>query len=301
MRRLEILIDLARELSQNQRYDANSGVSQKLFTYYFQSAQDALQKNLVNAKTKFRLKQVIVDVVNGQEQYSYPDDIYLQNIDTIEWSQNPSEGWIALDRCITKDRQTVKVGYPFGYWTREDGFMLTPPLQYGYLRVNYIRKIKRLEKRSGKITTVTGSPITQLALDATEVSYDPNYIALYGGITIVGADGNVKVPAIPISSVAGNLINIPNYVLQTGESVAAGDFVLADSYCINIPNFPDICESFLIKYANYSAKFGDSSKWTAEAVSDMSQSFKEIADSFALLTDDVSLVPIINYDYLSMW
>jgi hypothetical protein len=300
MRRLEILIDLARELSQNQRYDANSGVSQKLFTHYFQSAQDSLQKNLINAKTKFRLVQQVTPVVDGQEQYSYPSDIYLQNIDTLEWSQN-NQDWIPLDRSLTKDRQNVRVGYPFGYWTREDGFMLTPPLESGYLRINYIRKVKRLEKRSGKITTVTGTPITAIVLDASEASYDPNYIALYDSITIVGANGVVKVPSIPITGLTTNTINIPNYTLGTGETVAAGDYVLADGGCVNIAEFPDICESFFIKYANYSAKFGDSSQWTTQARDDMAQSFKEVLDSFALLTDDIQWLPIINTDYLSMW
>lgn len=300
MRRLEILIDLARELSQNQRYDANSGVSQKLFTHYFQSAQDSLQKNLVNAKTKYRLVQTTTPVVNGQEQYSYPSDIYLQNIDTLEWSQD-NISWIPLDRSLTKDRQNVRVGYPFGYWTRENGFCLTPPLESGYLRINYIRRLKRIEKRSGKITTVTGSPITAIVLDATEASYDPNYIQLYNYITIVGSDGTVKTRSIPITGMTTNTINIPNYVLQSGESVAAGDYVLADSDCVNIPEFPSICESFFIKYVNYSAKFGDSSQWTNQARDDMAQSFKEILDSFAMLTDDVSWVPIINTDYLSMW
>lgn len=300
MRRLEILIDLARELSQNQRYDANSGVSQKLFTHYFQSAQDNLQMQIVNAKTKYRLKQEIVPIVNAQELYSYPTDIYLNNIDTLEWSQN-NLNWIPLDRSLTKDRQNIRVGYPFGYWTRHDGFLLTPPLQFGYLRINYIAKLKRLEKRSGLITTVTGTPITSITLDVAEASYDPSYLALYDYITIVGKDGEQKTPSIPITSLSANVINIPNYTLQTGESVAPGDYVLAGSDTVNIPEFPEICETYLLKYANYQAKFGDSSKWTAEATKDMGMTLDTLLTSFKMLTDDVSYVPITNTDYLSMW
>lgn len=303
MRRLEILIDLARELSQNQRYDANSGVSQKLFTHYFQSAQDSLLKQVVNAKTKYKLTQEIVPVVNGQELYSYPSDIYLNNIDTIEWTQtiDGNLGWVTLDRCITKDRQTIRTGYPFGYWTRHDGFLVTPPLQYGFLRVNYIAKMKRLEKRSGKITTVTGTPITSITLDLTEASYDPNYIAMYDYITIVGSDGTQKTPSIPITSVAANVINIPNYVLQTGETVVAGDYVLAGSDTVNISEFPEICETYFLKYVNYCAKYGDSSSWSKETKTDMTQCFGEIVDSFKLLTDDITYIPITNLDYLSMF
>lgn len=310
MRRLELLIDLARELSQNQRFDSNSGVSQTLFTHYFQSAQDSLLKNIVNSKTKFFLKQTgtsntptntAFPIVNGQELYSYPSDIYLQNIDTLEWSQN-GLNWIPLDRSITKDRQNIRVGYPFGYWTREDGFLLTPPLQNGYLRVNYIRKPKRLEKRSGKILSVTGAaPITAITLDIADPSQDATYLNKYDSITIVGKNGVQKTATIPITSVVGANITMPAYTLAAGESVAAGDYVLAGPDTVNIPEFPEICETFFIKHANYQAKYGDSSKWSQETKSDMAMCFQEIIDSFKMLTDDVTHVPIINTDYLSLW
>jgi len=310
MRRLEILIDLARELSQNQRYDANSGVSQNVFVHYFQSAQDSLLKNIVNSKTKYFLKQTgtsntptntTVPVVSGQELYAYPSDIYLQNIDTLEWSQN-GLNWIPLDRSITKDRQNIRVGYPFGYWTREDGYLLTPPLQNGYLRVNYIRKPRRIEKRSGKVATVTGTTtITGITLDLADVYDDETYLNKYNYITIVGKDGLQKIPSIPITSVAAGTVTMPAYVLQSGEAVAAGDYVLAGPDTVNVAEFPEVCETFFLKSVNYQAKYGDSSRWSQETKTDMTQCFQEIIDSFKLLTDDVTHVPIINTDYLSMW
>jgi len=315
MRQLEILIDLARELTQNQRYDANSGISQKLFTHYFQSAQDSLMKNIVNSKTKFFLKQEIIQVVPAQEQYDYPDDIYLQNIDTMEWSSinnslDSNQGWIVMDRCITKDRQSVKTGYPFGYWTRHDGFMLTPPLQSGYIRLNYIGNSKRLEKRSGRITQLNGAGVdlgpgdvlTTINVDLTDGLYDPSYINMYEGLSISDKGGYQTCKDI-VLDIAGPITGqiVCSKTLAAGESIKIGSYVLAGENSINRPLFPDICETYFLKYVAYVTKYGDSSRWTEETKLDMIQCFAELVDSFKLLTDDMIYPPIINADYLSMW
>ncbi len=300
MRRLEILIDLARELSGNQRYDANSGVSQNVFVNYFQSAQDSLVKNIVNVKSKYFLKDVTVPVVAGQELYSYPSDMFLFNFDTVEWSQN-NLNWIPLDRSITKDRQNIRVGYPFGYWCNQDGYHLTPPLTSGYLRLNYIRQIPRLEKRSGIVASVVGTPITSITLTTSDASDDETYLNKFDTISIVGRDGVQKIASIPITGVSTGTITVSSYTLASGEAVAAGDYVCAGNNATNKPLFPDFCETFFLKYAAYCAKYGDSSKWEAETKSDMTQSMSELIDNFKLMTDDISNVPITSFDYLSLW
>lgn len=309
MRRLEILIDLARELSQNTRYDANSGVSQKLFVQFFQAAQDAVVKGAVNAKTKFFLTEKIVPVVNGQETYSYPSDIYMQNIDTVEWSQDGVDGWNDLDRCITKDRFTSKNGYAFGYWTRNDGIHVTPTLDNGFLRINYIAMPPRLEKRSGLSTQFNAAPtplgpgavLTSISTDSASLFDDPTYLAQYDFISTCGADGEQKIKAIPISSATVGTVSVPSYTLGDGEYLAVGDYLLAGKNSTNQSVLPDICESLFLKYVNYVAKYGDSSTWSTETKADMAASLSELLDSFKLLTDDITYVPITNVDFLSMW
>ena len=59
MKRLELLIDVARAQSQSVRFDADSGVQQNIFVQYFRNAQDSLLKEVMNAKTKFWLKEKI--------------------------------------------------------------------------------------------------------------------------------------------------------------------------------------------------------------------------------------------------
>lgn len=300
MRRLELLIEIARENTQNSRYDANSGISQRRFVQMFQNAQDFIVRSAVNAKSKMFLTQELVTVVSGQEEYSYPTDIYMNNIDTLEWAQNSSD-YITLERCITKDRYTRQTGYPFGYWTRNTGYLMTPPLETGTLRVNYIKNPKRLEKRSGEVTGTTGTPITAISLDTGDASHDPDYINKFSYISVVDKYGVMKADNIPITAASGGTITVSNYTLGSGESISAGDFVICDYNSCNIPQLNDILESFLIKHVEYQVRYGDASKWSQETKQDLNESIMQIIESFGKNTDDITAVPIINTDFIAMW
>lgn len=303
MRRLELLIDIARELSQNTSYDANSGVSQKSFVQFYKNAQDSLLKQIVNVKTKFFIKEKLVDAVAGQQFYNYPSDIYLQNIDTLEWSQD-GQYYIPLTKCITKERLNSRVGYAFGYIPRSDGVILTPPVTNGSLRFNYIKNPLVPEKRSGKISSITivGDDITAITVDPAESSFDQSYLNLQNYICIVDKFGRQKVSNIEIDSVSNmGVFTLPSHALQDGEMAAIGDYVVAGLNATNLMDFPTICESYFIKHAVYEAKYGDSSQWTKQAVEDMDRAAITLLDSFKTLSDDITQVPITNTDYLDLW
>lgn len=300
MRYLEQLIDRARELSQNTRYDANSGVSQKMFVQFFQNAQDFITREVVSSKSKYFIKPTLVSVVSGQEEYAYPSDIILQGIDTIEWSQD-SQSWMFLEKNISKDRISSVSGWPYGYMLTREKIILTPSITGGTLRITYNKRPKRLEKRSAKVTSTVGSPITAINTDGTWASQELSYIGEFDSITIVGANGVIKVANIPISSVGVNVINIPSYTLGSGEAIAAGDYVLASGNAANVPDFDDMVESFLVLHATYQAKYGDSSQWSKAVQDDVASHFGQIKDCFGTLNEDFAHVPIISTDFLSLW
>lgn len=306
MKYLELLIEEARELSGNQRYDANSGVSQAIFVRYFKNAQDALQKAIAIAKSKLLLVESIIPVVNQQEFYAYPSDLYLQNIDTIEWSDSASlENWVVLNKSISKDRRSNENGWAFGYIPRKDGFLLTPTLVAGNLRVNYIKKLPLLEKRSGRISAVTVSSgeITAITLNIAEGSFDGTYINKQFALCIVDRNGDRKVLNVQydsVDTVTGVITLASNHVLISGESVAVGDFITVGTDTYNRPDLADICESYLIKHAVYEAKYGDKSNWTKEAINDLAMNIKDLLESFNRPSDDINPIPIINTDYLGI-
>ena len=298
MRYLEVLIDEARALSGNTRYDSDSGVSQRLFRQYFQNAQDFLVMEIINSKSKYQMAKETVTIVSGQSEYDYPSDIILQGIDSIQYSTDGVNWGRPLVKNISGDRRRVSSGSAYGYTLNRDNYELTPPIATGYLLLSYNRRPKRLEKRSAKVVSTTGTPITSITIDTSYSQHDPTYIDLFDSVTIVGKNGVVKVANMPITAASGSTITVDSYTLANGEAVAAGDYVLAGGDAVNIPEFDDIAESFLILHVNYQAKFGDASKWTSEAKEAVGGHAAKLVQMFNTVSEDIVQVPIINADYL---
>lgn len=307
MKRLELIISRVRELSQNTRYDSDSGLSQGIMVQYIQNAQDALVKAISISKCKYLLKTTDpVTVVNGQEEYDYPSDLFMRNIDTVEWALSPQDiGWIPLYKCISKDRFSTQSGYPFGYILQEASLIITPPLSSGYLRYTYSRQPRNLQIRMGQLSAVTvgGGNVTALTINPAEASFDPTSLNLEQVLCVVSATGTIKAAGIPFTSVntTTGVFTISSHALASGEAVAAGDYVCAGEYVVNKPEWPDIVESFLIKHGVYEAKYGDSSQWTTAAKEDVSASVGSLVQSFALMSDDITEIPITNSDLLQIW
>ena len=302
MRRLELLIDTARELTQNTRYDADSGISQKLFVEYFNHASAALNRLVTNAKSKWFMKEVLVPVVQGQELYAWPKHIFLYNIDTMEWSDNRTD-YITMYRGMVKDRFNTTVGYPYGYIPRNDGFLLAPTLNSGTLRLNYIKQPSRLEIRAGLISAVTingSNQITALTISPTDPTFNPTYLNRDNFICVVDKFGKQTARHIVFNSVnvTTGVFSIDPFTLETGDTVAIGNYVVSGYDSTNLPEYPTTAEDFLKKHVEYECKYGDASKWSEEAKQDLIAIGQQILDSFGIMTDDVVQIPIINADYL---
>jgi hypothetical protein len=301
MRRVEQLIDMARKLSGNTSYDSNSGVPQDVFVQYFNNAQDSLMKEVVNLKTKFLLKQVNVPVVNNQERYEYPQDLYMQHIDTIQWlnSQNGTY-YQTLYKSYVKEKITTSTAYPFGYVMQNDGYHLNPPINAGTLQISYIKKVPTLQIRSGIISSAVVNGSNQLtALSVTNNSiYNESAINDDYFLCVVDKFGNQKAINVEYTSVLNGVFTLNPYQLEDGETVSVGNYVLVGKNTVNLPQWPDICESYLIKHAVYDAKYSDASPWSAEAKADMAMSFAALSGSFATLSDDVTDIMISTTDYI---
>lgn len=309
MKRVELLINEVRELTGNQRYDANTGVSQYLMVRSLKNAQNQLYKQIVNAKTKILTKEFETDCVDQQELYSYPDDLYLQNIETMQWSLLPNTSgidYINLNQGYTKDRLTSQNGYPFSYVLRGDGFLLVPPVANGRLRITYTKRVPDLEKRSGRITSVTvvNDQITAMTLDAAEESFDPTYLNQLQSLSVVDNYGNSKALNIEFTSVniATGVVTFPTpQTLRDGDSVANGDYVTGGNWTYNKSELPDVCEPYLIKHSTYEIRYGDASNWTKQAVDDMAMELQTVMDSFKNPQHDITEIIISNSDYLDLW
>ncbi len=301
MKRLEQLITIARELSGNTRYDTDSGVSQNVFVQYFNTAQDSLLKQVVNLKSKYLLKTSdAISVVSGQETYSYPYDLYIQNIDTIRWSNNTSNAYFqTLSKCVPKEKVTSSLGFPYGYILEKDGYHLNPPINTGYLYLDYIQTLPRLQVKNGAVTAVTlnGSNVLSALTVSTSGAYSTAAINDDYYLCVVDKHGIQKARNIEYTSETAGVFTLSSQTLGDDQTIAVGDYITIGKNTSNLPSWPDICESFLIDFVVYSAKYGDSSKWSAEAKQYMTDAFLLLSGSFATPSDDLCEIPITNYDY----
>lgn len=302
MKRVEQLIDMARKLSGNTSYDENSGVPQSVFVQYLNNAQDSLTKEVVNLKTKYLLKQKEVPVVSGQEKYDYPDDIYMQHIDTIQWLDKAQGTYFQnLYKSYTKEKVTTTASYPFGYIPQNDGIHLNPPITSGTLMVSYIKRFPKLQKKSGLVMARTlnnSNQITAIVLDVSDATYDENEINDDYFLCVVDKYGKQKAVNVEYESVSNGVFTMSAHSLSTGESISVGDYICVGKNTVNIPLWDDVCESYLLKHMVYDAKYSDSSQWSQEAKDDMRASFAQLAGSFASLSDDVSDIPLTDLSYI---
>jgi hypothetical protein len=302
MKRLEQLIATARELSQNTSYDTNSGIPQRVFVQYFNNAQDSLMKNVVNLKTKYFKTNMIVPVIPNQAKYDYPYNLFMHNIDTIQWYDSASGTFFRnLTQSYTKEKITSSTGFAFGYINQDDGIHLNPPINTGFLDITYEKTVPKLQKKNGKISSVTisgSNQLTALSVDISGPTYDAPEIDDDFFLCVVDKYGAQKARSIEYISQTAGVFTLPAQPLITGQSISVGDYITIGKNTVNLPQWPDICESFLIDFVVYSAKYGDSSQWAKEAKEYLSECFSSLAGSFASPSDDIIEIPITNSDYI---
>jgi hypothetical protein len=302
MRRVELLIDTARKLSGNTRYDSQSGIPQDVFVQFLNNAQDSLIMEVQNLKTKYFKKQTVVTVVPGQEIYPYPEDCYMQHIDTVKWTDSSTGTyWTNLYKTTTKEKITLQPGYPFAYIPHEDGIYMNPPINSGQLYITYVRTPKRLQKRGGKVSarTIVGTSLTALTVDPAEASFDQNEINTQNYLCVVDKFGVVKSSNVLYDSCnSSGVFTLSSFDLGT-TTISVGDYILVGEDCSNKPTWEDdIVEGYLLKHMVYEAKYGDSSAWTDAAIKDMAAYFQKLSGSFATLSDDRADIVISNLDYI---
>ncbi|KHD88835.1 MAG: hypothetical protein OM95_06885 [Bdellovibrio sp. ArHS] len=302
MQRVENLITIIRKMTGNTRYDSDSGIPQDVMVQNLNDAQDFLAKQVHNLKTKFFDITVEVPVVSGQRMYDYPEDCYVRDIDTIQWSDSNSGVYFkTLYKSYTKEKVTRQLGYPFGYLTRHDGIEFNPPVTSGIFYFTYGKTIPKLQKKSGQITvaTVAGGNLTALEVATTE-PYDETEINSDFFLCVCDKYGNVKARNIEYESCAGGIFTLNPFTLGSGDTVAVGDYILVGKNTTNVPEWPDACEPFLRKYAIYQVRYGDASKWSKEALDDMTTEFEMISGVFARPSSDMADIAITNLDYIGL-
>ena len=310
MQRLELLINRARSESLNRQYSTTVGIPQEDFVAWANEAQERLYSEAIKTHPKFFLGEAIIDSVSGQESYQMPRSMFLSHIVNVEYSVDGTElNYYRLDQAKLPERISYPVGNPGYYIRRNKEIMLVPVPQAGgsaKIRVNYVKKVPRLEIRRAKIQAVTASStqVTALTLTAADLAtLDPgNQLSNYNHISVVDRDGNLKMAGLEYDSIntGTGVVTITGgaFTFESGESISTSDYVVIGERSSNVSELPETAERYILEWMTFRAMKRDGSSRAAAQKALCDEMLADTIGSFADIEQDVSHVTIINTDYL---
>lgn len=308
MLRTDLLIDEARQATENVEFTTETGVQDSEYIRALNDAQDRIQSLILNAYPRMFQKQKVIDAVKDQETYDIPVDVFMDSrIEKLEYSINRQlSGYYKLDAGVSDERLNSLSGNPSFYIRESKTVMLEPPpIQTGLIRFTYQRSFPRLDKRRGKVSAVTldgtTKTITTLTLDPTILTdVDISLINKVEYICIVARDGRIKMKGIPVVDVNSSTgdITVDTFSYEDGESIAVGDYAVAGKYTTTHSELPDICERYLLRFTEWRILKRDSSNDALEEDKELQKMEAEIVESYRQADNDVKEVPVLDSQYL---
>jgi len=317
MRRIDRLIKQIRRQTENQDVGLNFGITEDEFIQYLNDAQERLQSLIVANHQSVFVAEELYDAQRGVQEYALPEDAYMDNkIVTVEYSENGNEdNFYHLKQSTLNRRTTYSEAHPFSYIRRSGNLLLQPtPNLGGVIRLNYIRKIDRLDRIIGKIQFFNADTerdpdtgrffFSTFRLNTTDgdCPLDLDVLDDICEISIVGKDGkrklSMEVDGFNSSTGEFNFDTFPSFTEDSGLfEVEPGDFIVEGIRTAAQSELPDMCERYLIAYASWKILKRDSSTDSAEQSVELVQMEQEIVASFADVDDDILCIPLINLDW----
>lgn len=305
MRKLELLILASRRATENQEFTDTAGIQDEEFIQYFNDGQEEIHAIINQAFPRILMKQKTISLTQNQEGYDIPSDCYLgTRVDFVEYAPNgdPSS-FYPLKKGSLKERLNGSQANPSFYIRSGSQLLLQPvPQSSGsVLRVTYQKAIPRLDTVRATVESVTlgASSITSLVLDDS-VLMDTAALLEEGYITIVDNDGQVKMQGIPVSAISSTgLVTVgAGFQFEAGETISVGDHVMRGKFSSNFSQLPDVCEKFLLEYANTRILIRDSSTDSGTVGQVMLKIQGSIQTAFAEPDNDPDYIPLLDGQYL---
>jgi len=304
MRRIDLLINQSRRATDNVEFSDSTGISDEEFLQYVNDAQDQLQSLISVQFTDIFQVEKIVDALVRQEEYAIPDDAFLGNrIDLLEYSQTGRAGdYYVVQKGSNRERISGVYSSPSFYIRRSGSILLQPaPQSSGKIRILYQKTLPRIDLRRAVVSSVvlTGSAITALVLDSTQ-QIDQTELLEEGYCTVVDKNGIVKMRRIPVTgidTITGVVTVDAGFLFGSGETIAAGDYVLRGKESTTNSQLADNCERYLISYMNWKILKRDSSNDSSEAAQELSGLAADIVQGFKEPDGGVNLVPMLDSQY----
>lgn len=302
MRRVEQLITQVRRATENTRIGTQDGISDEEFIQYLNDAQELCASAIIQVhRTAFSKEKTIS--VTGAESYTLPTDIWAkQRVISVEYSPDSNaEHYYFLSQARTVERSTRR-GLPSQYILFNNKLLMNAYPATGQFRITYDPLIPRLDKRRAVIDaiTMTSTQLTALSLAITTPFVAADY-DLFDNLSIVGADGTVKMSGVPftaVSAVNGNVTILGSaFTFASGETGATSDYVCLGINATTTSILPDQCEKFLLAYCQRRIFDRDSSSDRDTMSQDEQMILADIVGAFADSSGDQDDIVCKNFEY----
>lgn len=307
MKRVEQLVTRVREETENEEFGETYGISDNEIINYLNDGQFRVYSEIVKTHRKFFLSEEILTPTVNVESLSLPTKLYLGKISLLEYSTTgQTKDYYRLKQATMPERLSYPSGNPEYYIrrNREILFVPVPNIQNGTVRLTYVKRIPRLDKRRAKVAAVTldtgNLQISALSFD-TSSDIDRTNLLEENYMCIVDKDGDLKMAGIPLTDIdtsTGVVTFDTSFVYQSGESIAVGDYAVMGEYTANRSQLHEETERYLLYHAKMETINHDSdTPGTAVESEKMRAALSEVVEAYADDTDDIYEVPLLDPSY----
>jgi hypothetical protein len=313
-RYVSYLIDDVRSSTENEDFSDTIGIKDAEFLRFLNDAQYRIHNLIVQKHPSVFLEEYTTDIVGNQESYTLPNNSFIGNkVTQVEYTaQSAGTSYYyplrpgALYERSPGPNSRAGLGYPRKYIRRSGQIMLTPipTSSTGKLRITYTRKLPKLDLRRGSVASVTldssNNTITALNLDVSTDTVDSTQMDKFTRLSVVDEEGNVKMSNIKytdIDSSTGVVTIDSNFAYQTGETIEAGNYIVAGNYSSTHVQLDDLVERYLIAYTTLKILQRDSNITdlsVQQAV--LTEMENDILSAYAEVSDDIMEIPEIISD-----
>jgi hypothetical protein len=298
MRYIKYLIDQVRKQTENEDFSDFTGIQDSEFIQYINDAQHELQATIVHQHPRVFMEETTITTTPGQERYDLPSDCYLGNkVHNVEYSATGVESdFYTLDEDTLKRRDSGITGSPSTYVRLAGQILLSPqPQTAGILRINYVKRVRQVDLRMAEIdtqfTTSTTASVTA-SLNNASTSTETESLQEHDYVCIVDKEGTTILANIP-------LVQVTNTTLELGATSASvtipsGSYIVGGKDTSTHGDFDRSVERYIISYCAWKILKRDSSMDSQEAVVELERMKAEIIKSYAMISDDVQMIPQLN-------
>lgn len=306
-RRIDLLIREVRAATGNEDYGANAGISQSQICSFFNDALSLIERGITSEHASQFKKETFIDLVAGQEKYDLPSDFLPSGgVLSVEYTNgDPNSAdpqWIPLKEITDLERNRGARSIPYAYEVVNKQLWLKDKPQTSKadgLRVVYIKRLTRFDIRRGKVEVATldsgTSTITALELYLNSI-LDPDEFDLNEAITVVDADGNIKMKNIKIDGdlnlVSGLVPVRSDFVYESGEDIDVDDYVVFGfNNSTHQLDLGEEFEGFLKSFAEWKIEVQDSNSDSSEKMREFQLTATSLLDAYKRPNKNIILVP----------